>query len=161
MAHYMTLSTGLKESIVMGWNEFSKLGNRKAQDQGQSLVEFALILPVLVLLVFGTIDIGLGFKTYIALTNASREGVRWITLKPSDLAGAQSRIGQEVAHIGLSYSDISTNGNTVTFSPNKSKYTAGEDVKVTIVYQYKLLSGIIPGLPSIKFNATTTMAVLY
>ena len=42
--------------------------------RGQSVVEFALILPVLILLVAGIVDLTNGFQTYVALTNAAREG---------------------------------------------------------------------------------------
>ena len=45
--------------------------------RGQSLVEFALILPVLLILVFGIIDFGMGLRSYISLTNATREGARF------------------------------------------------------------------------------------
>jgi len=46
------------------------------------LVEFALILPLLVLVLVGIFDIGRAFFAYIAITNAAREGVRVFTFKP-------------------------------------------------------------------------------
>jgi len=49
----------------------------RSSSKGQSLVEFSLALPVLLLLVFGIIDFGLGIKSYISLTNAVREGARY------------------------------------------------------------------------------------
>src|SRR3990172_5805826 len=45
--------------------------------RGQSLVEFSLVLPVLLIMVFGIIDFGLGLRSYISLTNATREGARF------------------------------------------------------------------------------------
>src|SRR5436190_5518770 len=44
---------------------------------GQAVVEFALVLPVLLLLLAGAVDLGNGFQTYIALTNAAREGAHY------------------------------------------------------------------------------------
>jgi hypothetical protein len=46
------------------------------EQRGQSLVELALVLPLLVLLIIATSDIGMAMVTQITLTNASREGAR-------------------------------------------------------------------------------------
>ncbi len=48
----------------------------KRDEKGQSLVEFALVLPVLLLLVLGLIQFGIIFSSQIAITNAAREGAR-------------------------------------------------------------------------------------
>jgi Flp pilus assembly protein TadG len=130
-------------------------------EKGQSLVEMALTLPVLLLLTLGTVDLGLGFKTYMALTNAAREGARWVSIYPNDVAGARARAAEEAARIGLEEGDISTNSITITFSPNKSSYTAGERVTVTVSHEYTLLFGAITGIPAVPFEATATMVVLY
>ena len=48
--------------------------------QGQAIVEFALIAPILILLIMGVFDLGLAFFTNITLQNAAREGARYATL---------------------------------------------------------------------------------
>lgn len=45
-------------------------------ENGSSSVEFALILPVLILLLFGIIQFGFVFNNYLAITHAAREGAR-------------------------------------------------------------------------------------
>lgn len=45
--------------------------------RGQSLVEFALIFPILFVLVLGIVDFGVGMRSYMSLTNAAREGARF------------------------------------------------------------------------------------
>lgn len=45
-------------------------------EKGTSAVEFAIILPILIMLVFGIIQFGLVFNKYIAITHATREGAR-------------------------------------------------------------------------------------
>ena len=45
-------------------------------EKGASAVEFALILPILVILVFGIVQFGIAYNNYIALTHAAREGAR-------------------------------------------------------------------------------------
>jgi Flp pilus assembly protein TadG len=41
------------------------------------LVEFVLVFPILIILVFGVIDFALGVRSYVSLTNATREGARY------------------------------------------------------------------------------------
>jgi Flp pilus assembly protein TadG len=47
-----------------------------AGDRGAAAVEFALLLPVLLLVVFGIIDFGRALNAQITLTQAAREGAR-------------------------------------------------------------------------------------
>jgi Flp pilus assembly protein TadG len=47
------------------------------RSQGQSLVEFALVLPILAILLFGTIQLGITFGAYNGLINSVREGARY------------------------------------------------------------------------------------
>jgi Flp pilus assembly protein TadG len=49
---------------------------------GQSMIEFALILPLFVLIVIGVFDLGRAFFAYIAISNAAREGARVYTFSP-------------------------------------------------------------------------------
>ncbi len=48
----------------------------KRNEKGQSLVEFALVLPVLALLILGIIDFGMLFHSYVTVNTAAREGAR-------------------------------------------------------------------------------------
>jgi len=48
-----------------------------AGEGAQSLVEFALMIPFFLILVFGIIDFGLGLRAYITVTQAAREGARY------------------------------------------------------------------------------------
>lgn len=45
-------------------------------EKGQSLVEFALVLPLFLVLILATIDFGWGLRAYITATNSAREGAR-------------------------------------------------------------------------------------
>ena len=48
--------------------------------RGQSLVEFALVMPILFFLLLGIIQFGFIFNTYVTMTNAAREGARTGTI---------------------------------------------------------------------------------
>lgn len=58
--------------------------------RGQSLVEFALVLPLLLLILLAIIQFGFIFNTQVTITNAAREGARAATIYPYSLAGSQS-----------------------------------------------------------------------
>ena len=51
-------------------------------ERGQSLVEMVVVLPLLLLLLIGVVDFGRAFFTFIAITNASREGARMVSRFP-------------------------------------------------------------------------------
>ena len=69
-----------------------KILNSLRTARGQSLVELSLTLPILLILVFGIIDFGLGMRSYISLANSVREGARFAAVGnpagvPSDCDG--------------------------------------------------------------------------
>jgi Flp pilus assembly protein TadG len=54
-----------------------KLHRVRRREEAQSLAEFALILPIFLILVFGIIDFGMGLRAYITVAQATREGARY------------------------------------------------------------------------------------
>jgi Flp pilus assembly protein TadG len=56
---------------------------RTAEDRGAAMVEFALVLPLLVMLVFGIISFGRAYNTTISMRSAAREGARAAALGDS------------------------------------------------------------------------------
>ena len=70
----------------------TRSGSRR---RGQSVVEFALILPVLLFTLLFAIDFGRLFFTYIQLTNAAREAVSYGATQPMDEAGMAAHATQE------------------------------------------------------------------
>ncbi|MFQ6001456.1 MAG: TadE/TadG family type IV pilus assembly protein [Anaerolineae bacterium] len=61
------------------------------KEKGQSLVEFAFIIPVLILILMGVFDFGRAFYAYNAISNAAREGARYGTICPYDTPQKQCR----------------------------------------------------------------------
>ena len=59
-----------------------RLYRRRPRSLGQSVVEFALVLPVLLLLVGGAIDLGRVFYSQISISDAAREGALWAVQHP-------------------------------------------------------------------------------
>jgi len=69
----------------------------KKDENGQSLVEFALILPVVLLLLMGIIQFGFIFNGQITVTSAAREGARLaVVTDPDEVADADDLIKDRV-----------------------------------------------------------------
>ncbi len=62
-----------------------------ARDGGAAAVEFALVLPILLLLVFGIIDFGRAYHAQVTLTHGAREGVRVVAFGGTQ-ADVQARL---------------------------------------------------------------------
>ncbi|MCO6451660.1 MAG: pilus assembly protein [Caldilineales bacterium] len=75
-------------------------------EQGSSLVELALILPVVLVLTLGVVDVGRAFRTYIVLLGGARDGAYWLSLKPADTVGASQKVIEAAESIGLEGGDI-------------------------------------------------------
>lgn len=119
----------------------------KKSEIGQSLVEFALILPVFIVILFGIMEFGRLWETTNVLTSAAREGARVAAVTEPDLDEALT-----AAQSVLAAGDV--NDATVTISgPDTNK-----DIVVTVVMTYTPLTGsIIPGFTQFQLSRSTTM----
>jgi Flp pilus assembly protein TadG len=128
---------------------------RKNNQHGQAVVEFAVILPVLLLVLFSILQFGIVFNNYIQVTAAAREGARKAAVSRGlGASGAKSAAvtAAKGAAPGLDQSKL-----TVTF-PNNPSFTAGTDVVVQVTYPYSInILGKVVG--SGNLTSSTTMRV--
>jgi TadE-like protein len=124
------------------------------RQEGISLAEFALILPIFLILLLGMVDMGQGFNTYIGMLNATREGVIWLANSGDDLDGMNARIEGELNRVGLTSADM-----IITRTPNKAAYESGDIVTLTIEYPYELLFGAITKFSQITIHTEHTLRV--
>jgi Flp pilus assembly protein TadG len=120
-------------------------------EQGQSLTEFALALPVLALLLFAVIQFGIAFNSDVTLTDATRAGARKAAVSGKDPNPA----GACVAAIRGSAREM----NQSDLEPNcSSTWAPGSDVTVTATYPYKIsLLGLV--VKTGRLSSTTTERV--
>ncbi|NQV05335.1 pilus assembly protein [bacterium] len=64
-----------------------------SREEGAALVEFALILPIFIIVVFGIIGFGRAYQTKIAVTHAAREGVRELAVSRDTGLAATVAVG--------------------------------------------------------------------
>ena len=60
---------------------------RLNNNSGQGLLEFAIVIPLLFMVIFGALVIGQIFHAKVVLNNAAREGARYLSLHPTDNIG--------------------------------------------------------------------------
>jgi len=77
-------------------------------ERGQSLVEFVLALPILLVIVFGIIEFATAWRTYQVVTNVAREGARLAVIPTSTDATVSARIDSLLVQSGLSLSRRTT-----------------------------------------------------
>ena len=85
----------------------------RRRDGGQSLVEFVLLLPMLLAIVFAIIEFAIAWRTYQIITNVAREGARLavVTRGSGKVTTVQGRIDNL-----LNGSNLNSSNSTVTFS---------------------------------------------
>ena len=119
--------------------------------QGQTMTEFALVLPVLALILFAVIQFGIVFNNYVTLTDATRAGAR----KAAVSRQASDPTGAATAAVRDSAEDLKQSDLTVSVT---SSWQASSDVSVTATYPYSIsLLGMV--VKSGRLTSTTTERV--
>lgn len=133
---------------------------RKTNQQGASLVEMALILPLLVLILAGVADLGRAFHDYIVIHNASREGARYASHFPP-INTANIDTTKQVAANEAVNSGVTIPVNQVEVVPTYASNTLaqGNPVTVTVRYGFRPIFTRIIGLNVITMTARTQMVV--
>lgn len=134
--------------IATGW---------RMREDGQAIVEFALVAPIFLLLVFGVVEFGKAWMTYQAMTDAAREGARVAVVAntTTTLDTVAARINNNLAGSGM---DTANATKTVTgFGA-----ITGTPLTVTITYPYQLqwlqpFMGWTNAQASFSMNTTITM----
>jgi Flp pilus assembly protein TadG len=100
-------------------------------ERGQSMTELAMILPLLLILIFGIIQLGLAFNNYLAVTDAIRAGARKATVSRL----SSNPAGDCVTAARNAGADLQQSKFSVTCA---STWQPGADVTVTGSYPYSI-----------------------
>ena len=106
---------------------------RSRTDRGAAAVEFALILPVLLILVLGIVEFGRAYNVQISLGNAAREKEREMAIH-NNVADAQAAASAAAPSINPAIT-----AGQISVSP--ASCTTGGTVTVTITYPLELMTG--------------------
>jgi TadE-like protein len=137
-----------------------------ASERGAEVIEFAIVLPVLLLVIFGLVDFGFLFQRYVVLTNAAMEGARVAVLPGYSDPDTVARVTAYAVDGGIpgaancpplcpEVDDVSLPGA----APGAT--WPGKQVTVTYRHDYSYIGPIMQlfggGLSSVELTARSTM----
>ncbi len=115
------------------------------------MTEFAIVLPVLALLVFAVLQLGIVFNNYISLANATRAGARQAAVS----RGLPDPVGTSISRARASAADLSPSKLGISVNSN---WAPGSDVTVSATYPYSIsLFGLV--VQSGNLSSSTTERV--
>ena len=124
----------------------------RAREYGAVAVEFALILPVFLTLVFGVIEFGVLLTNKISLTNAARVGARYASLSAANTTSSQTKATNAAS--GLSSCASLSAVTTYAGTPNEASVTVS-CTYTPITPLGALINSVIPT----ALSSTTRMVV--
>jgi PKD repeat protein len=134
------------------------------------VVEFAIVLPVMLLLLLMAIDFGRLFFSYVQINNAAREGAAYAAANPTDLSGittyarqetdAQSQRGEGTLAVSAACADPS--GVAIACVDATGGAGAGNRITVTVKEPFSFLTPLINTVfgNNLDMSASATAAVL-
>lgn len=123
------------------------------KEAGQSVVELAILLPLLMLILLGCIDLGHAFSVWLAVVNVSREGARYACVYPSKVDIIEKQIEDEILAEGLHLEDL---GKDVSMPEGTDP---GDPVRVSVAYTLPVLTSYLFGGQPLVIRTSTEMPI--
>lgn len=119
-------------------------------EKGQALAEFALIIPVLLILLVGIVEIGYGINSYLTVVDASRDGARLGAKGTASDADIRALVVRETERLkdGVAAGDITISWDD---TPGDSS------IEVTVCYDHSLIMGVPKIVPDPLTMCSTTI----
>jgi len=130
-----------------------KLWFRRKREDGQAMVEAALVIPLFIMILCGILDFGWIFSNQLMINNCSREGARYAVVRSSE----SDMVSTVTAHVKQVSSLGSPDDINVTVST-----TADGDINVTVQKDLAVLTpltGVFVKDQIIPLNSSTIMSV--
>lgn len=128
-------------------------------ERGQSLVELAMSLTVILLLLAGAVDFSIAYFSFAAMHDAAQEGALYGSINPDDESGIKNRVRNASTNpIDLANEDLV---NVVVTLPGDA--CEGNEVTINVIYDYPIsmpFIGSIVGSQKITLNASVTDTIL-
>jgi Flp pilus assembly protein TadG len=143
----------------MAW--LRQAAGRRRSERGAELIEFALVFPLMLLVMVGIIDFGLMFQRYHVVTNAAREGARLAALPGYGVADVQARVNQFLTASGLTAPAVTTVLPTQSIAVG-AQWICVRPVTVQYPYSYSAVGTLASyfggaGFSRMGLQATATM----
>jgi len=142
----------------------------RTSESGQDLVEFALILPLLLLILLGIIEFGIAILHYNSVANVSREIARFGIVNPSptrldDFIFTDDTHTLYTEDIGRWSRGLITDTDTlgIEYALNDATTFLSRTVQVTVTYEHEFITGpviaVVGGDGTVDLRAVSTMNI--
>jgi Flp pilus assembly protein TadG len=157
-------------------------GRRSNRRRGQAMVEFAMVIPIFLLILAGIIDFGLGLFFRMTVINAARDGARAAVMVsntatiPGPAGVAEARARAAATQGGLDVSSVTEtclrttvsvtsppacgNWNNYNASTNPTGPQSGDSVSVTVNYKYQIHFPMLTLLGIKEFDLSSTVQMV-
>jgi Flp pilus assembly protein TadG len=141
------------------------LRKRLAEENGQSMVEFAVTLPVLFTLIFCFMEMCLAFYTHNMISELAREGTRYAMVRGSScLTSASSSCQATASQVntfvsGIGFPNLGGGTMTVAASYPDGNAAIGSRVQVLITYVFPITMPFVP-TNSISMSSTSVTTIV-
>ena len=133
------------------------LRRRLRSERGAELLEFALVLPLLLLVLAGILDMGFLFKDYEVVTNAAREGARMASLPGWLESDVKTRVNSYLTAGGFQ-GVANTTVSSVVIADGNGRTIRGVKVLVEAPHTYLILGPIVQLIQTTAVPMTTLRA---
>ncbi len=123
--------------------------------RGQSLVELAMGVTVLLLLMAGTADLGRAFYSYLSLRDAAQEGAAYGSIAPADVPGIRLRV-RESSSGPIDFGDFTDDQILIQVD---GYACSGYSITVTVEYRLPLVAPFLAG-STLNLSASATDTIL-
>ncbi len=119
------------------------------------------MLPLLILVLMGGVDLARVYDAYVTITNAAREGARFGAGDPTNTSGITTRVNQEITNTGISGVTVTVSCSAYSddSSMSCSSVFAGDRIKIAVSYPYQFITTYIFGIGQIALSNNATMAI--
>ncbi len=138
-----------------------QIEKRRRAGRGQSLVEMAIMAPILIIVLAAIVDMGRAIDVFISITNAAREGARYGSLHPTDPSTIAYRTLNEANGSGVIITGTTlTPANVSVTYPAGGAYV-GNPIRVTVYCDMPLYFGGLIGLTTLRLAKEAEMVIMY
>lgn len=129
---------------------------KEKREDGQAMVEFALVLPVFLLILCGIIDFGWLFYNQLSLNNACREGARYAVVNTADGSGTQA-IEEHIKN--LTTNVFANDGVDINIEYTSQGDPTTGDIKVTLEADISFFTPVLSTVLGKEKTITSTVTM--
>ena len=138
----------------------------KRHERGQSMAEMAFIVPIIMMIIMGTLDLGRGIYDYNAIANGANEGARWLAGHPTSTDPLTYETAPYTGTVAAVNAELGPLLGPLVYGPGNPpnnidvQVTTGSlpaYVTVTVGYVFVPLTAIIIGGARMQLQTSTSL----